>query len=231
MRTKMKRNMTIAIVGASTILAFSGCSSGTASSSSSAASPSSSTTSSDTTAVYDFPTNGIKPASSFKIVIPEDLRRVMGPAETDKLLVNSFTVRSHKVDGAKYCALDITVDYAKDGATALSAEDKAVPAYKNLVSSLGFDEAAKSANIFKESAPEPGTYVSDDLKTITSVTKCAASPTDRNNATFFGFPTQGNHDAYGISEIYVSTMTDGTLGVTGKIKDFMRDANGNWIAD
>ena len=84
---------------------------------------------------------------------------------------------------------------------------------------------------FDESAPEAGTYITDDFSTLTVVGDCAASAADPDNAIELELPSV---DAGGKSDttatVQLSVMTDGTIGVAGEVKDYMRDANDNWIS-
>lgn len=84
---------------------------------------------------------------------------------------------------------------------------------------------------FDESAPEAGTYIADDFSTLSVVGDCAASATDSDNAIEMELPSI---DADGKSDttatVQLSVMTDGTIGVAGEVKDYIRDANDNWIA-
>ncbi|WP_313451149.1 hypothetical protein [Brevibacterium casei] len=85
---------------------------------------------------------------------------------------------------------------------------------------------------FDESAPEEGTYIADDYSSLTVVGDCAASATDPDNAIELELPSV---DAGGKSDttatVQLSVMTDGTIGVAGEVKDYMRDANDNWITN
>lgn len=87
-------------------------------------------------------------------------------------------------------------------------------------------------------APNPTTlsaakspYIADDFSTLTVVGDCAASATDPDNAIELELPSV---DADGKSDttatVQLSVMTDGTIGVAGEVKEYMRDANDNWIS-
>lgn len=85
---------------------------------------------------------------------------------------------------------------------------------------------------FDESALEAGTYIAADFSTLTVVSDCAASATDPDNAIELELPSV---DAGGKSDtaatVQLSAMTDGTIGVAGEVKDYMRDANDTWISN
>lgn len=101
-----------------------------------------------------------------------------------------------------------------------------------IASGLGLprsDEARSLADL-NESAPEPGTYVSDDRGTVTVVGDCAASATDPDNSIDLVLPSLEGSETSTIAMVQLSVMTDGTIGVAGEVDEFMRDANGNWIA-
>ncbi|SMX93146.1 hypothetical protein BAUR9175_02989 [Brevibacterium aurantiacum] len=110
-----------------------------------------------------------------------------------------------------------------------SASDEQAPGTTIVAESLGLNDAHPQTDL-DESAPETGTYVSEDYTTITVVGDCAASATDPDNAIEIELPSV---DADGRSDttatVQLSTMTDGTIGVAGEVKNYMRDANDDWI--
>ncbi|MFE3461498.1 hypothetical protein ACFXKD_28485 [Nocardiopsis aegyptia] len=107
--------------------------------------------------------------------------------------------------------------------------ERTVPGWENLAGDLvDVDDIAQIADL-DESDPRPGAYVHDDMETITVVTDCAASANDEDATVPFVFPETGEDDVYAFAETPITVMSDGTLGVTGTIDGFQRDANGNWI--
>lgn len=112
-----------------------------------------------------------------------------------------------------------------------SASDEQATGAAIVAESLGLDDARAQTDL-DESAPEAGAYVSDDYTTITVVDDCAASATDPDNAIEMELPSvnaDGKSDTTATVEL--SVMTDGTIGVAGEVKDYMRDANDDWITD
>lgn len=108
--------------------------------------------------------------------------------------------------------------------------ERTVPGWENLASDLiDVDNVAQIADL-DESDPRHGAYVHDDMETITVVTDCATSASDEDAAVPFVFPETGEDDIYTFAETPITVMTDGTLGVTGTVDGFQRDANGDWIA-
>lgn len=87
------------------------------------------------------------------------------------------------------------------------------------------------ASDLDDSDLKPGTYVSDDFKTMTVVDDCAASATDPDNAVELEL-TKANEDGKldTLAKMQLSVMTDGTIGVGGEVDGYTRDANDNWIA-
>lgn len=102
-----------------------------------------------------------------------------------------------------------------------------------ITEALGLTSSKEPSGLaeFDESAPVEGTYVSEDYKTITLVGDCAASATDPDNAIEIELPSvdaEGKIDT--TATVQLSVMTDGTIGVAGAVKNYIRDANDNWIA-
>ncbi|WP_179229202.1 hypothetical protein [Parenemella sanctibonifatiensis] len=97
---------------------------------------------------------------------------------------------------------------------------------------LTSSKAPNPISDFDESAPEPGTYIADDLSTLTVVGDCAASGTDPDNAIEIELPSvEADGETDNTATVQLSVMTDATIGVAGEVEDYMRDANGNWIAN
>lgn len=111
-----------------------------------------------------------------------------------------------------------------------SASDEEVPGTTIVAEGLGLDNAHPLTDL-DESAPEPGTYVSEDYTTITIVDGCAASAADPEDAIEMTLPSLGpNGKSSTVASLELSVMTDGTIGVTGEVEDYMRDAHDQWIA-
>ena len=95
---------------------------------------------------------------------------------------------------------------------------------------LTSSSAPKAISDFDESAPEEGVYVSDDYATITVVGDCAASATDPDKAIQLELPSVGaDGKTDTTATVQLSVTTDGIIGVAGEVKDYVRDANDNWI--
>lgn len=80
---------------------------------------------------------------------------------------------------------------------------------------------------------KPGTYYSDNLSVITLVASCAASPADEGDMEF-SFPAKVEDDGQiaWLGTVELSAMKSGTITVTeGRVAGFVRDTDGNWIAD
>lgn len=92
---------------------------------------------------------------------------------------------------------------------------------------------AKPVAELNDSDPKPGTYYSDDLSVITLVASCAASPADEGEMEF-SFPAKVKADGQvgWLGTVELSAMKSGTITVTeGRVAGFVRDTDGNWIAD
>lgn len=91
--------------------------------------------------------------------------------------------------------------------------------------------SASPASELDESAPEPGSYITPDNRQLTIVDACAASPTD-GGGTAFTFPVLADGDVETLAEVELSIMKSGTITVTSsEVDGFVRDTDGNWIAD
>ncbi len=91
--------------------------------------------------------------------------------------------------------------------------------------------SASPASELDESAPEPGSYITSDNRLLTIVDACAASPTD-DGGTAFTFPVLAGGDVETLTEVKLSVMKSGTITVTSsEVDGFVRDTDGNWIAD
>lgn len=92
---------------------------------------------------------------------------------------------------------------------------------------------AKPVVELDDADPKPGTYYSDNLSVITLVASCAASPADEGDMEF-SFPAKVKDDGQiaWLGTVELSAMKSGTITVTeGRVAGFVRDTDGNWIAD
>lgn len=92
-----------------------------------------------------------------------------------------------------------------------------------------------SLDDFNPNDPETGTFVADDHSSAIVVNDCAKSDSDPDNAIGLRLPTEneegGGKELSSFAEVQISVMTDGTIGVSGEVDDYMRDANDNWIEE
>lgn len=128
------------------------------------------------------------------------------------VLIGYYGTESHNTGQAM-------IDYYMEDST-FRADDSGASVVASALG-LGSGEARAQSDL-DESVPKEGTYVGDDLTTITRVSDCAASATDPDNAISMTLPSVG--------AVQLSVMTDGTIGVAGEVDDYSRDANDNWIA-
>ena len=63
------------------------------------------------------------PVESIHVEFPKPLLDAMG-ADADNLLVTAVDLKAHKLDSAKYCAVDVTRTFAKGAVETLSAPKK-----------------------------------------------------------------------------------------------------------
>lgn len=112
-----------------------------------------------------------------------------------------------------------------------SVENSGLDESSAVATLLGQDSSdAASIDEFNPIAPEEGTFVAADHSSATVVGDCAASATDPDNAIEVGLGSvDSDGEANSIAEVQLSVMTDGTVGVAGKVKGYMRDSNDNWI--
>lgn len=127
------------------------------------------------------------------------------------VLIGYYGTESHNTGQAM-------IDYYMEDST-FRADDSGASVVASALG-LGSGEARAQSDL-DESAPEEGTYVSDDLTTVTRVGDCAASATDPDNAISMTLPSVGS--------VELSVMTDGTIGVAGEVDGYMRDSSNNWI--
>lgn len=127
------------------------------------------------------------------------------------VLIGYYGTESHNTGQAM-------IDYYMEDST-FRADDSGASVVASALG-LGSGEARAQSDL-DESAPEEGTYVSDDLTTVTRVGDCAASATDPDNAISMTLPSVGS--------VELSVMTDGTIGVAGEVDWYMRDSSNNWI--
>ncbi|MGO1808553.1 MAG: hypothetical protein ACTH01_13465 [Micrococcaceae bacterium] len=127
------------------------------------------------------------------------------------VLIGYYGTESHNTGKAM-------IDYYMEDST-FRADDSGASVVASALG-LGSGEARAQSDL-DESAPKEGTYVSDDLTTVTRVGDCAASATDPDNAISMTLPSVGS--------VELSVMTDGTIGVAGEVDGYMRDSSNNWI--
>ncbi|MBL3698314.1 MULTISPECIES: hypothetical protein [Leucobacter] len=92
---------------------------------------------------------------------------------------------------------------------------------------------AETISELDDADPVAGTYYSDDLSVITLVANCAASPADDGDMEF-SFPAKVKEDGQiaWLGTVELSVMKSGTITVTeARVAGFVRDTDGNWIAD
>lgn len=76
-----------------------------------------------------------------------------------------------------------------------------------------------------------GAYITSDNRLLTIVSSCAASPAD-DGGTVFTFPILEDGDVETLATVELSVMKSGTITVTSsEVDGFVRDTDGNWIAD
>lgn len=102
---------------------------------------------------------------------------------------------------------------------------------ENVAKSLTDAMSVFSIDDLESSDPVSGRYISDDLKTLTSVQSCAEAPKDDWSAKNFVFPYIGEASKpTTFAEVDVNVMRDGSLTVVKSyIASYMLDANGSWL--
>ena len=90
---------------------------------------------------------------------------------------------------------------------------------------------------FDAAAPELGIYSTEDGEGMTLVQDCAQSPMDDSTATTLKFPALGEDGpaktrTYGFASVDMTVMKDGSLSIVeSKIRDYVLDTGGNWLAE
>lgn len=201
------------------------------------------------TTVYDFPLNGMEPVGKgeqLTVVLPDDLKQAAGE-EASSVVVESFTVSSHELQTAEYCAVDISVEFVSD-----DARTELLDFYDTVENLSDGTDGQKIAHAtlyrgeiatldeLDETDPEEGIYAADDGSQIVQVADCASSPQDDDADITLGFSYLGTRNSLGDSyEVYkdfatanLAVMTDGSVSVASTdTGDWTRDSSGNWIKD
>lgn len=89
---------------------------------------------------------------------------------------------------------------------------------------------AFAASFLDEANPMPGTYLSDDYTTMTTVGRCAASPSEESVGFYFPYAPSGEEQASFVASFQLSVMKSGTIAIINhETGPFVRDTEGNWI--
>jgi hypothetical protein len=181
---------------------------------------------------YDFTQiNGVEPASSFMVELPKELLEVAGPAG-ENLLVESFTISSKELKGASLCAVDVDIEFAKDGADTLLATDPDTPGPAFMAELLGQNDGL-TMDDFDKDAPEEAAYFSEDYEEAVVVLACSPDTFDEDADGELWFPyvdEEGDIDS--LAGLQFSVMRSGDIGIVqNEVEGFQVDANGDWITD
>lgn len=196
--------------------------------------------------VFQFEDFSAGPAQEITVTVPDDLLEAAGLTASD-LLAPTVTIRAHELETSKACAVDLVHTYSDGVLASADADGLAVllgretTVYTGDVSEGTREEwtGARFVDELNASDPEEGYYFSDDLKTVTIVTECAASPSDvdridtsDNRISFRPVDQGGSFPTWGVASVAFNVMKDGTVTlVSPEVDGFIRDANGTWIAD
>ena len=184
--------------------------------------------------VYEFAENGTAPAKKLQIQLPEDLIVAAGD-KGKEVKISSFTATARTLPGVEYCAIDLGINYVEGGAEALAPNGESELAVENFEGSV-FGMGTGRASLepmadFDEADASPGAFLADDLKSAVVVQFCAESPLDADEEDGEYYFAALNESS-ALAAFSLSVMKDGTLGIPEhKVGGFVRDTNGDWIAD
>lgn len=198
--------------------------------------------------VYQFETPRYGAKDRLTVKIPQALKDV-APESTD-LPFTSVEVTSHELNSARYCAVDLEIDWPEGAVDQVKNPDIAILKNGDLKTDVErvssyltgqpfktdsgkMSSIALSIDDLKTSEPQPGSYAAADFGTLTLVRECAKSPTD-DNATFeFNFRTLADSVTLGaFASFKMTVMKGGNLTIVDReIADYELDSNGTWLAD
>ena len=108
------------------------------------------------------------------------------------------------------------------------------PKWKNALDYLaGYTGTHQLVGNLDQTDPKPGSYISDDYKTLTFVQRCAESPIDHSTTLTFNFPYLASSVNQTFASIDMTVMKDGTLTIaksSTRQGGYKLDSSGNWLA-
>ena len=97
---------------------------------------------------------------------------------------------------------------------------------------LGIGSSVYPLADLNESAPETGLYLAPDFASGINVGSCAANPTDDDATETFTFRTSQDGEGADFAEFDYTVLSDGSITVVeAEVEDYVRDVNGDWIAE
>lgn len=201
---------------------------------------------SSSTAVWDFEnTDAVSQKESIEFVVSEGLLDVATDYAENRLY-DSVTLTGLVVDDPAVCAvrydyaiapgvdMDVVVDkYFEQYAQVLESRDEAMKGV------LGFGSLRADLHIGKpnlDASTGSNIWISEDLTSATRTAKCAKSPYDPDVNTLDVWMSEtwanGEGGVGWLAKAELTVMSDGGLTVLeDKVSGFVRDSNGEWIAD
>lgn len=186
--------------------------------------------------VFEFQTTSYSAEGELTVRIPEGLIAAAG-SDFDEVLVTEIRATPRELEGSKYCAIDLSLNYA-DGAVE-----------KILADGIALEDAGRGTNgnpypfstyyglfpmsDFEESPTDNGIWVSEDLATAVAVLNCAENPMDVDASSEIRLQAM---DAEGVNtdfaRVNLTIMKSGTIGVVeAAVPHFVLDSQGTWIVD
>ncbi|MBF4568668.1 hypothetical protein ITJ57_07775 [Plantibacter sp. VKM Ac-2880] len=104
-------------------------------------------------------------------------------------------------------------------------------AWQNVASRIAGDSSASALiDELDDADPKAGVFISENLKTLTFVQRCASSEMDDDHTRSFMFPVKTDDDTATFAAVDISVMKSGTLTITeATVSDYELDSNGDWI--
>lgn len=183
--------------------------------------------------VYDFSNAQFATADDqgFRMQAPEGLLEVAAANDgfdPEQMPITAWVIKPYKLDSAKYCAIELTPTWSKDGVEAMKeyVEARGLPIRKS-------GNETFALNTLSTDTDTPGTYVADDWSSMVVVTTCARALDDDSGyvrvALMVVNPNE-EHQIGFLAEADLVVMKSGTLGVEDSdTGDYVRDSEGNWI--
>ncbi|WP_392452452.1 hypothetical protein [Corynebacterium dentalis] len=129
------------------------------------------------------------------------------------------------------CAVRIDLEWAP-GADELIASSSSSDDGPNYGFALDYTYHHPLSELSPDGEGPGNFFIADDYSHAVRVNDCAASPMDDDNPSGLDFKFLRDGDMTDGAEIDFTVMEDGSITIVDSdVKDFVRDSNGDWVAD